>query len=580
MASTGRSLKVEILSATGIKHGGRKLGDLLAPSPELGGLRPYAVALLGGLPSATTSVTGGSVAGTWDLSLSYRDETELRFRVHDQVGEAQKVDSDPVLGEAVLLLEVPLDGRPASRSLELVLGAEAEMGRLEVRYQLLDGPADECGATESGAEFGDADADGADSGGEGSVGGADFDPVATDGSASGTGPKQNAVAQPSSVAFSVLSTPAREGFRFRVAGVGVLRETDLTRHFSRYGDVLGVDLPKDPDSGETKGTAAVRICGFHPGSKASIFTERHEVSGHLLTVTDDCERKLFVGGFKDTPSSAVRDHFASFGPLEEFDAAARENGSGAAKGKTRGYAFVRFQRQEDLDRVLATAEHVVNGHPVTVRKAEPRPVGVPKSLKAGGAGRGRDAGGEAAGDAGRRRGGGRGRSRSRSPRRGGKGRGGSSAGGLQVAPGYEYQDGVGAQPTRGYQPPGILPHYSGYGPPPPHGGYGPPPPPGYGYGHPPPGYGSYPAGYGPPPPSGYYGPPSGHAPQLAIQDAGGYYRGHEHGPPPGGYGAPPPGYGAPPPGYGGYGPPPAHHAPPPGGYAGAYAAPAHDAYYR
>lgn len=349
----------------------------------------------------------------------------------------------------------------------------------------------------------------------------------------------------------------REGFRFRVSGIGALQEADISRHFGRYGEVLGIDFATDARTGQPAGKASVRLCGFDGNAKTSIFNDSHVVNGYTLTITDDCERKLFIGGFKDTPAEVVRDHFALFGEMEEFDAAVRDQ-----NGKPRGYAFARFVRAEDLDRVLAQPEHQINGRTVTVRKAEARPVPMPKGDGEGGGKkrtRTRQRSVSCSSSEGRRRarGGGRGR--------GGKGCGG---GGLQVAPGYEYKDGVGAQPSMGYYRPGDRGYT--WGPPPPHPyygypppAYGAPPPPGYGA-SPPPAYGypGYPppAGYGPPqgwppPPqgSGYPGGPGGAGP--------GYDPAAYQAPPPGGYyGQPPGGYGPPPshPGYGGAGPAPGY----------------------
>mmetsp|Transcript_9289 Transcript_9289/g.26086 ORF Transcript_9289/g.26086 Transcript_9289/m.26086 type:complete len:375 (+) Transcript_9289:116-1240(+) len=341
-------------------------------------------------------------------------------------------------------------------------------------------------------------------------------------------------------------TGGREGFRFRVSGLGALQEADITRHFSKYGEVLGVDFAHDPRTGAPAGKASVRLCGFESGARAAVFNDSHLVNGYTLTVTDDCERKLFIGGFKDTPAEVVRDHLALFGELEEFDAAVRDQ-----NGKPRGYAFARFKRQEDLERVLAQAEHTLNGRKCNVRKAEARPVLLPKSDGDGSGGKKRPAQRSAS-----RSGSPDGRRRAR-----GGSRGKAGKGGLQVAPGYEYKDGVGAQPIMAYPSERAYP----WGPPPPHPYYGYPPPgmppPGYGapqpgppmgYGTPPPSYG-YPSGYGstpgygapprqgwpPPPTAGYSAPPGGppHGYDAAPQQAPGAYGPSGYGPPPqpGGY---------------------------------------------
>jgi len=347
---------------------------------------------------------------------------------------------------------------------------------------------------------------------------------------------------------TATAPPPRSAFRFRVSNLGSLTEEQISQHFSHYGEVLGVDFARDPESKQFTGTGSVRLNSFDEGARTAIFDDKHEVEGRELSVSDDCERKIFIGGFKDTDPELMRAHFAGYGPLEEFDVAFREQGN-----KPRGYAFARFVNQEDVDRVLADGTHTINGRTVNVRKAETRPVAIPKEKAASGKTSKNQSGQQG------KTTGGKERARSRSPRRGGRGRGGGS---LQVAPGYEYQDGVGAMPSSGYRP--IL-NTGGYGSWPAPGGYGAPPP---GYGCPPPSH-SY---GGPPPPHGYgaYGspPPQFGTPPPSFAGASphpgyGGYGSYGAQPPPGTYGAQPPAYG-----YGGGQPPSqASYGMPPHGYS-------------
>lgn len=347
------------------------------------------------------------------------------------------------------------------------------------------------------------------------------------------------------MAMSVVGVEhqAREPFRFRVFGLGKVKEDAARKHFASYGEVLGLDLAKDPFTGEPNGNGSVRICSEKPDAEAQVRADAHEVDGVALTMGDDYERKIFVGGFKDTDPNAVRDYFATFGLVEEFDVAFREMG-----GRPRGYAFVRFGDLEVVERVLEQQSHDIGGRGVSVKRAEARPIAIPKGKAKAGRKRQRNRASPA-----------RSRSRSRdSPAaRRSKG-GGPSHGGLQIAPGYEYRDGRGAVPTRGYSAPaqhGPPAHgyYRAPGPsyyaPPPAGAYGYGPPPAYGYGAPP----AY--GYGAPPAYGYPPPANGAPPGYTV-------------PAHGSYGAPPPSYGhaPPPPGYYSQpahgGPPPAYGRPP------------------
>lgn len=351
-------------------------------------------------------------------------------------------------------------------------------------------------------------------------------------------------------AAGTASEPAaREPFRFRVFGLGKVKEDSAREHFGSYGEVLGLDLAKDPFTGEPNGNGSVRICSENPDAEAQVRADKHEVDGVTVTIGDDYERKIFVGGFKDTDPNAVRDYFATFGAVEEFDVAFREMG-----GRPRGYAFVRFRDLSVMEKVVEQQSHDIVGRQVSVKRAEARPIAIPKAKATGKAG-GKRPRQKAA------RGGSPCRNNSPSPPAAKRSRGGAGGGGsLQIAPGYEYRDGHGAVPTRGYsappqQQPPPAPHGYGYGPPPPAYGYGPPAapaPPAYGYGAPPPAYGPPPPayGYGYPPPA-YGAPPPGY-PAPAYGSYGAPPPSYGHAPPPAGYGYPP---GRPPPAYGG---PPAY----------------------
>lgn len=348
-----------------------------------------------------------------------------------------------------------------------------------------------------------------------------------------------------------------DAFRFRIVGIGSLSEEQIQRHFARYGEVLGIEFARDPFTEKLTGNGSVRIEGSKESSKKQIFEDRHEIAGSVVSISDDYERKIFIGGFKDTDPDIVRDYFKTFGEVEEFDVAFREK-----NGRPRGYAFLRFVNAASMDSAMASETHTIDGRECVVKRAEARPFidrkdkPLVKKVRRAAV----------------RRSCSRSYSRSRSRSQDGRRRG--SRGGLQIAPGYSYEDGIGARPAWPHMPVHGPPHYGHGWPPPPHTGYSYPPAPAYGgygpyvdYGRPPPGhgpppgYGSHPYGgpppdaYGRPPPDAYGGPPINAYGVPAYQQA-----------PPSAYRQPPPGYayGTPPPDYGqprasgGYGPPPGY----------------------
>jgi len=131
------------------------------------------------------------------------------------------------------------------------------------------------------------------------------------------------------------------------------------------------------------------------------------------------DRKMFVGGISwDTTEQGLSDYFSSYGQLESVKLITdRET------GRSKGFAFVVFYEQNDLESVLAQGSHEIDGRSVTPRRATPGGGGGGR-----GGGRGRGGGG---GYGGGRGGGGYG-----GGGRGGGGYGGGGGGYRQGGGGY------------------------------------------------------------------------------------------------------------------------------------------------
>lgn len=128
---------------------------------------------------------------------------------------------------------------------------------------------------------------------------------------------------------------------------------------------------------------------------------------------------MFVGGISwDTTEQGLSDYFSSYGQLESVKLITdRET------GRSKGFAFVVFYEQNDLESVLAQGSHEIDGRSVTPRRATPGGGGGGR-----GGGRGRGGGG---GYGGGRGGGGYG-----GGGRGGGGYGGGGGGYRQGGGGY------------------------------------------------------------------------------------------------------------------------------------------------
>merc|ERR1739838_1231301 len=129
----------------------------------------------------------------------------------------------------------------------------------------------------------------------------------------------------------------------------------------------------------------------------------------LTTMSED-DRKLFVGGISwDTTEEGLNEYFSQYGQLESVKLITdRET------GRSKGFAFIVFYDQSEMNAVLDQETHEIDGRSVTPRKATP-----------GGGGRG------GGGYGGGRGGGGYGGGGGGGYRQGGGGYGGGGGGGYQ-----------------------------------------------------------------------------------------------------------------------------------------------------
>jgi len=150
----------------------------------------------------------------------------------------------------------------------------------------------------------------------------------------------------------------------------------------------------------------------------------------LTTMSED-DRKLFVGGISwDTTEEGLNEYFSQYGQLESVKLITdRET------GRSKGFAFIVFYDQSEMNAVLDQETHEIDGRSVTPRKATPGGGG----RGGGGGGRGRGGGGYGGG----RGGGGYGGGGGGGYRQGGGGYGGGGGGGYQGGQGGGYGGGGG-----------------------------------------------------------------------------------------------------------------------------------------
>jgi len=141
------------------------------------------------------------------------------------------------------------------------------------------------------------------------------------------------------------------------------------------------------------------------------------------------DRKMFVGGLDwGTTEESLSAYFSSYGQIDNCNVITdRET------GRSKGFAFVVFADQNEMESALQAGTHNIDGRDVTPRKATPRASGGGGGGYGGGRGGGRGGGGSYGGGRG---GGGYGGGRS-------GGYGGSGGGGYGGGSGGGYGSGGG-----------------------------------------------------------------------------------------------------------------------------------------
>ncbi|KAF6773299.1 hypothetical protein AHF37_07747 [Paragonimus kellicotti] len=147
-------------------------------------------------------------------------------------------------------------------------------------------------------------------------------------------------------------------------------ESTLRDYFSRYGDLVLVQVKRHPGTEQSKGYGFIRFSDYE--SQPLCLAERHYIDGRWCDVRvpmsklegdkQEVSRKVHVGGISDTMTSEVLERFFSqFGKvLDVF-----------VPKPFRSFAFVTFEDAEAAASLLGKKQ-VIDGCEVTIRSAVPK----------------------------------------------------------------------------------------------------------------------------------------------------------------------------------------------------------------
>lgn len=208
-----------------------------------------------------------------------------------------------------------------------------------------------------------------------------------------------------SYAESSVSDGSLDPGKIFVGGLSWQTTTEtLRQYFSQFGDVVDCMVMKDPTTKRSRGFGFVNFAdpssvdkvlasGPHhidakrvdpkksipkpkiaegQGKDALVLVENNAIP-KIVTRT----RKMFVGGLSATTTAEdVKAYFEQYGPVEDavlmFDKQTQRH---------RGFAFVTFEKEETVDKVVDIHYHDINNKTVECKKAQPKEVMNPTPVK-------------------------------------------------------------------------------------------------------------------------------------------------------------------------------------------------------
>ncbi|XP_076087017.1 TAR DNA-binding protein 43-like [Mytilus galloprovincialis] len=146
-------------------------------------------------------------------------------------------------------------------------------------------------------------------------------------------------------------------------------EEDLRKYFSNFGELLMVQVKKDPKSGLSKGFGFIRFGDYE--SQVKCMTQRHMIDGRWCDVRipnskenaqQMMNRKVFVGRCTDDMTAEdLRHYFSKYGEVVDV----------FIPKPFRAFAFVTFADPE-VSQSLCGEDHIIKGASVHISSAAPK----------------------------------------------------------------------------------------------------------------------------------------------------------------------------------------------------------------
>lgn len=154
-------------------------------------------------------------------------------------------------------------------------------------------------------------------------------------------------------------------------------DDSLAEYFEQWGELVDVVVIKDPVTKRSRGFGFITYTHSEMVDEAmrhrphkidgrEVETKRAIPRDEISRIPPQCldAKKLFVGGLGDLEERDLQEYFSKFGPVQSCCIILNRD-----TGEKRGFAFVEFDDEDTVDKIVLQKDHVVRGVNVFVKKS-------------------------------------------------------------------------------------------------------------------------------------------------------------------------------------------------------------------
>ncbi|XP_067131517.1 heterogeneous nuclear ribonucleoprotein D-like isoform X1 [Centruroides vittatus] len=147
---------------------------------------------------------------------------------------------------------------------------------------------------------------------------------------------------------------------------------DLKEYFSKFGEIIDVNIKTDPNTGKSRGFGFVTFTN-QEAVETVLKTSSHAIKGKQVDPKRAKARpgikKIFVGGLEaDFPEADIRAYFEKYGKIENIELPFDK-----VKNQRRQFCFITFEAENAVEEVCKQPKQKIGNKECDIKKATPKP---------------------------------------------------------------------------------------------------------------------------------------------------------------------------------------------------------------